>query len=485
MKTKMENQEQLQINENFCFKPNKDINAALINRALKSYADGFETAVKLEGDSTIFLDTNILLGFYGMSKNQKDKLIEFFKRYKDRIYITKQVEKEYLRNRLSTIDKDFFTPLNEIVKEFEKTSKEIKNKLKEYKDKRKNILAQDFPELWDDVRSIEERICEILDNEEFIQMLQEKVNAVTQVNKNIAIADDLLNLVADMHITDQLSNEERTFVLDLYEKLIVEYNDAKDINKTKFTFPGCGEKKETDKAGDFIIYHEIIKYMKLSGKSCILLTKDITKGDWLQKEKRTPYNHYIENTFFSTNNTLYIIDAEKALEDISFENIHREYEKQTTSNEDVSISTNTITDRNESSVISVKKAEKYGFIYSKEENLYFKDTDVLGDFNDLDKNDIVTFEKGYNVYGQPIAKNVSKVVYSFDNPNFRIIESAVTHIKEENGIGFISHQPENLYFHHTAVEDGFNELQIDTAVEFIIGKNAEGEDIARLVRRKK
>lgn len=68
----------------------------------------------------------------------------------------------------------------------------------------------------------------------------------------------------------------------------------------------------------------------------------------------------------------------------------------------------------------------------------------------------------------------------FDDPNDRKI-STIRSLK--TGYGFINYPPNNLFFHYTSLIDvDFNELQIDDQVEFKIGKNAEGKDIAVDVR---
>nr|WP_293834651.1 NYN domain-containing protein [uncultured Arsenicibacter sp.] len=53
----------------------------------------------------------------------------------------------------------------------------------------------------------------------------------------------------------------------------------------------------------------------------------------------------------------------------------------------------------------------------------------------------------------------------------------------KTGYGFINYPPNNLFFHYTSLIDSdFNELQIEDEVEFKLGKNAEGKDIAVDVR---
>ncbi len=54
----------------------------------------------------------------------------------------------------------------------------------------------------------------------------------------------------------------------------------------------------------------------------------------------------------------------------------------------------------------------------------------------------------------------------------------------KNGYGFISMPPNNLYFHWTfLLDDDFNDLYEGDAVEFTIGKNDKGQDIAQNVRK--
>lgn len=54
----------------------------------------------------------------------------------------------------------------------------------------------------------------------------------------------------------------------------------------------------------------------------------------------------------------------------------------------------------------------------------------------------------------------------------------------KNGYGFIAMPPNNLYFHWTfLVEDDFADIYEGDAVEFVIGKNDKGQDIALQVRK--
>ncbi|MGF7215148.1 uncharacterized LabA/DUF88 family protein/cold shock CspA family protein [Spirosoma lacussanchae] len=67
-----------------------------------------------------------------------------------------------------------------------------------------------------------------------------------------------------------------------------------------------------------------------------------------------------------------------------------------------------------------------------------------------------------------------------DDPEGRKI-STIRSLK--TGYGFVNYPPNNLFFHYTSLLDtDFNELQVDDEVEFSIGHNAEGKDIAVDVR---
>ncbi len=82
--------------------------------------------------------------------------------------------------------------------------------------------------------------------------------------------------------------------------------------------------------------------------------------------------------------------------------------------------------------------------------------------------------------------------YQDDEPNYNIADGAdddpegrkISTIRSlKTGYGFVNFPPNNLFFHYTSLIDtDFNELQVDDEVEFSLGKNAEGKDIAVDVR---
>ncbi len=91
------------------------------------------------------------------------------------------------------------------------------------------------------------------------------------------------------------------------------------------------------------------------------------------------------------------------------------------------------------------------------------------------------YNDSYNNYGDE----------SDDEPNYNVAEvdddpdgrkiSTIRSLK--TGYGFVNYPPNNLFFHYTSLVDtDFNEIQVDDEVEFTVGQNAEGKDIAIDVR---
>ena len=297
-------------------------------RALKSYHDKFSAAFKLEKPIPIILDTNVLLAYYGMSQSEKKKLIEFLNKNKERIFLTSQIEKEFLRNRVKAIEQKFLKPLNSIQADFKTTYKGIKDEFKKFIDSKKNILSNDYPTIWSSLLEKQQKLNEILEDEEILSKSLEEAIEITKKNyKNINFVDELLEVCANFKITSALSDEEVKFVEKQYDALWEKYEAAKPEMKRELIFPGCGDKSKKEYPyGDFIIFHEILKFMvceehDLGKTDVIFLTQEKSKMDWFY-EKLAPIIYYIEKAFLLTGKTLFIIQADEPLK-ISLENIYK------------------------------------------------------------------------------------------------------------------------------------------------------------------
>jgi cold shock CspA family protein len=484
---------EVEINSEFCFNTNKKITIEIAHNAFKNYADKLSEALQLnESTIPIIVDTNVLLAYYGLSQIEKDKLLEFLNNNKDRIFLTFQIEKEFLKNRIKVIDRDFFDPLNAIQSEFLHTYKKIKDYFNNFIDKNRKILSKDYASIWDSLSKKQNQLNQFLEDEQILSdTIAEAIKKTTTNYKNIYVVDKLLEVCAKLTVTSPLSDEEVKFIEEQYDALWKEYeiviSDEKKRRKT--VFPGCGDKKNKEEYpyGDFIIFHEILKFMAhgkngSDNRDVIFLTHDKNKYDWMHRDL-SPITHYIEKVFLVTNKSLFIIDANKLLE-ISFENIYKNNQIQ--ENDSVI---------RESTIITLNLEKQWGFISSRAGNLYFNPDFMQHEeeFYLLTQNDVVQYQIGKNQKGEDIAINVKKVVYSFEDKTPSIIQntisspvfkSTICSLDKEKGYGFILAHPENLYFHSTYLKDPtvFCALECGSTVEYIVGLNEFGEDIARLVR---
>ncbi len=311
------------IDENFHFELGMNITLKEVHDSLEKFREGFIDAMKLSDKYDLFLDTNIYLGYYGMSIKQKKVLIKFLKKNKDRIIITDEIQKEILRNRISVIQKDFFAPIKKVSTDYVTMKKTVMGgAVESYKNDKKSILTEDYPDLWKNLVNMQDEIKMIFENYSDIQEgIRKSTEETANSYKDIVVADDLLNILKDIKVIERLDDKEKSFLKSKYDEYTIMYKQIKSSKQTEFAFPGCGDSKE-DPYGDFIIFHEIIKFLKNSQKQAIFLTNDVTKKDWLRSDRK-PFTHYIENIYKLTENTLYILEASPVLK-ISFENIYGE-----------------------------------------------------------------------------------------------------------------------------------------------------------------
>lgn len=162
----------------------------------------------------------------------------------------------------------------------------------------------------------------IADKEVEIDEIKKKLEGKADIERD----DPLLKIVTQFQIIDNLSKEEIDFLKTKFDELYKDYDLVKGDQKQfwKYTFPGCGDKKE-DPYGDFLIYHEMIKFQCTDNKDAIFLTNDTTKNDWLLRNKveLKPYTHYIINSYSLSGQTLYIFNAKDKIR-VSYNPIYSE-----------------------------------------------------------------------------------------------------------------------------------------------------------------
>jgi hypothetical protein len=256
-----------------------------------------------------------------MSNENKKKLKKFFEEKSGKIHLTQQIEKEFQKNRESTIT-DYFKTLNEIRINYESDlQKGVKSKFNNLLQSK--IVEQDFPEIMASIKKIYEELdSKLFSNDSLMDKITSDVEKSLDDNKSLIFVDPILDVYSKFNRVPDLSDGELIYLSNKYDEYLLAYKEAKESVKERLSFPGCGELKNTDKNGDFIIFHEILKFMKENTTDAILLTRDVTKSDWLKKN-RQPFIHYILKVYQLTGQILYIFDATDLLQIISFENIYK------------------------------------------------------------------------------------------------------------------------------------------------------------------
>lgn len=299
----------------------KAINLDVCSDALKRYADGYDSAFKLE-DIAIFLDTNVLISYYGMASSEKEKLLRFLNINKNNIYLTDQVQVEFRRNRVKNIESDLFEPLRKLPLALGKAVEDSKNKYIAFMTSNKKILQADYPEEWEQLEEVNNKLLEILDIKDIHHNLCKKIKDTTSDHKDIKLLDELLNTCSLFQKTAPLSPEEIQNIEKLYDELYENHNSSNASNKPYVVFPGLGDKKQKKYPyGDFIIFNEMMKFIKEEKRDAVFLTYEKSKGDWLA-ENMSAHTHYIEHTYAETEQIIYILNPEKPLK-LSLENVHK------------------------------------------------------------------------------------------------------------------------------------------------------------------
>lgn len=289
----------------FAKKNNSSINK--YTECLSKYSENFNREISLDTTTPIFLDTNVLLRYYSISFAAREKLYKFIEENKNRIVLSNQIQYEFIKNREEIIQKFFEQVTNRIPKDFKS---DIVNKLKAFLDNHK-IVLKDYPFVETGIRKHETEL------EKLLVKLNETSEEKRKEHVNLIVKDKFLDLLNNCQIFDSLTEEEIQIAkngFDLLRKNIKIENVDSKLEKTNQVFPGLGDIKEKpdDPYGDYIIYHEIMKYMLINDVDVIFMTFDNTKGDWMTKSK-SPHIHYIQNMYANTNHILYILDADRSI----------------------------------------------------------------------------------------------------------------------------------------------------------------------------
>jgi hypothetical protein len=320
------------------FDPRKELTLIESNNAIKSYALNFQQAFELNNEFDIFLDTNVLLSYYGMAATEKEKLLQFLENNKNRIFLTSQVQKEFRKNRLQRIEKDLFQPLRQIPKELLATRKAVLGKFSSFLESNKKLISNDYGDEWQELENVMSSLKNVISFDGVEKRLSNKIEDTIDNYKNIKFEDELLDKCCLLKQTEPLKEDYIQKINLLFDELakVVFPKDKEQKGKppeNRFMFPGAGDYgKKDDPYGDFIIFHEMLQYANDNNKDVIFLTNEKAKGDWLDKDL-SAFVHYVEHSYKLTNQNVYILNAEKPLS-VSLSNIHNK----TTQNDQMNFS---------------------------------------------------------------------------------------------------------------------------------------------------
>lgn len=322
-------------NLTFCVRTKSAKNAS---EALFKYNEQDKESIKWlqEGNEMpIFFDTNVLLNIYDISEKERDSFIKFLQKNKKRVYISSQVQREYLRHRVLQIRgvKSRITKIkNEIATTAGEIDKLIENKLGGIKGVAyRSVVKYGMPRTYECLN----KIIEKLSDDQFTKQIAEAQTIANELNDVLAkecrgfeiisryeTNDALLTAIAELQFTNPLDDQEKQYVIDLYKSIKVLYDKAdNEMARETLTFPGSGDKDKSVESdeyesvawGDLYIYCDILKFMKEHDTDVLFITRDVTKGDWLRKDSKSPFPHYIENSFEQTGHIMFIKDSDRYL----------------------------------------------------------------------------------------------------------------------------------------------------------------------------
>lgn len=336
-------------------------------------------------DALFVLDTNSLLAPFQAGKEGIDKIGKIYSALieNERIYIPKQVLREFAKNRSLKIS-ELFTNIDNLIasvptiKPFEYPILSELNVYKTIKDKRELILKE--------LKSYNEYLAELR-------------NGITDWNWSDPVSNMYSSTFNEKSIIDTTSTED---------ELIKEYNER---IKNEIP-PGNKDKtKETNAIGDFLIWKCILELGKEKQKDIILVSND-EKNDWLLKgNKKSIYTKYeLVNEFYNwTGGKNFIsINFAKFLElqgvevDLSMNLAIEDILLESKSNE---LKTGTF-DALEKSYLYIKD------YLENEENEEYEDLYIDNNINDAITHFMSSYQ--YEFFETPMWNNFSNYLFRFD-----------------------------------------------------------------------
>lgn len=287
-----------------------------------SYLAAYQAALahwqQLPQEAAIFLDTNVLLGYYQWPLVAQQAFDAFLKERAAQVYCCYQVRMEFKRHVAKLYHQ--YWDQAELPWPTER-QQGLPEQLADFQDAYGDVLTA-YPNFKQRLQAETQQVQQCL-----IQVAQLKKQRLKAVKKHLR-KQDVRPLVDSLQQLPPLKHSEIAFLKAEFDELktdalaykakhpMVDSLTAYLQTYPEAIFPGLADiaQKAAQPYGDYLIYHELMKWAKGNPTEQIIwLTNDITKRDWLQVNYQV-YPHYIENFYRQTGQLLYMFPATPLLE---------------------------------------------------------------------------------------------------------------------------------------------------------------------------
>lgn len=274
-----------------------------------------DVSVDWPKSAPVFLDTNVLLGYYQMPINARQRFYPWLVQHQG--YASDQVKREFKRHAptLQRIHRRHLRAPIDLAR-----LADSQGQLKAYL-KQQARLLRDYPS-WR--RALEDLLAEVAtvtaQSEQYNQRyLKQGHDLLRQINHNDPFKVLYTLPAIEKREYKHLKREFDQAAVQAIQENNKGFDDAVAAYQYRHperVFPGLGDvlTKQKNPYGDYLIYHELLKWAaRDEGDAPILfLTDDSTKGDWLDA-RGAPYPHYQQHFKAQTGRLLHIHAARPVL----------------------------------------------------------------------------------------------------------------------------------------------------------------------------
>ncbi|QLI45389.1 DUF4935 domain-containing protein [Bacillus pumilus] len=221
---------------------------------------------KIWRESTIILDTNVLLNLYRYTKETSDQILELLNKYKENLWMPHQVGLEYHYNRKLVILEQRGSN-EKVCDAFQK----IPKKVREFLNDDLSIFKKRHK---DDLESLVKEIKTVI-NEKIkgFKSISEEDDFLEEDLIRLKINDLYKNRVGDPYSKDELKTIMEEADDRFTKKIPPGYKDVKDKKGIKF-YNGV---QIQNKYGDYILWRQVLDYAQKNESSVIFLTDEKKK----------------------------------------------------------------------------------------------------------------------------------------------------------------------------------------------------------------